>query len=124
MKLPAIIAELKAAIANDCLTVVMDGRMVGIERDASFGPVADGLMTWYERKIRHENWPHTPSLIDRWGVENWTALDYATFGDGRGRRNRWVRQWLLREFGLREPGKGEICGQRSDRVWMEAANAS
>jgi hypothetical protein len=120
MKLPAIIAELKAALANDCITLVMDGRMIGV-RVSEYELI--GVMAWYERKMQGPYTYPRFDLCQRWGIENWTSMDYAVFGDGRDRRSKWVRKWLLREFGLREPVKTLNDTQESDHVWMEAANA-
>lgn len=121
MKLPQIIAELKAAIANDCATVTLEGRMIGVRR-SPFDTDPVGLASWFEGRLVAAGRPATirygrMDLVSRWGIENWTDMDYAIFGDGRTRRQKWLRKWLLREFGL---GGGV---KSSDRVWMEAANA-
>lgn len=126
MKIPAIIAELKAAIANDCQTVTMDGLLIGVEVCTWD---CQSLLVWFEERLRRQAGSRHLTLMDRWGVQNWTDMDYAVFGDGTRARHKWIRKWLLRELGLpeRPPLKDDEATAEqihSDYVWTEAANAS
>lgn len=121
MKLSEIIAEIKSIVANDCRTIYREGRCLSVKNDLGSWLTGEyiSLLAYVDRKLMDRE--RYMSLMDRWGSRNYEDMDYAIYGDGDNRRQRWLRRWLLRELGLPEYD-GDKRVVSSDSLWMEAAN--
>ena len=121
MKLPQIINTIRQSVINDCLTLVREGRFLCVQENIDGEVVRTALHTFAAQRIfgRDAAW----RARTEWG-ENWEDLDYAIFGDGTSRRQKWIRKWLLRMTRLDEqPLNAKHSELISERLWVEAANA-